>query len=141
MGLNIPCPYAEKKAGCGKCAPLCHAVNPVADGLGRRRCGRTRQWPDCGRYIEAWKEGVIPFDKNRVVMLEKKESTMAEGLPTQPSLEREVPCPYLVYRESGCASCAGYICAASGNRRVMETLLPTCKEEPWSCEIYKKQSG
>jgi len=135
MGLNIPCPYAEKRE-CGKCAPLCHAIRPVGEGLGRRLCGRTRQWPSCPRYIEAWKLGVTPYNKTDVALPEK--TPMSRGIPlVEGALEGEPPCRFLFYREGSCASCGGYVCGAVGDKRIMDPMIPTCQNEPWSCEIHK----
>ena len=146
MGLNILCPYGEQDPICGKCVK-CHAINPPAPSPERRVCQRTRQWPGCPRYKEAWRLSVTPFREGYVV---KKEETieptngiggvtMSTGLPMEPALTPEPPCQFLVYKESSCATCGGYICTAAEDRRIMDTMLDTCMKEPGECAIHNKE--
>ena len=146
MGLNILCPYTEADRNCAKCM-TCHAINPPARAPNRRVCQRTRQWPGCPRYIEAWRIGVTPYQKNYVVSKEEQIPpagiggvTMAGGIPMEANLTPEPPCRFLVYKESGCASCGGYVCSASKDRRIMDTMLEVCMTEPVECAIHQKES-
>ena len=146
MGLNILCPYTEADRNCAKCM-TCHAINPPARATNRRVCQRTRQWPGCPRYIEAWRIGVTPYQKNYVVSKEEQTPpagiggvTMAGGIPMEANLAPEPPCRFLVYKESGCASCGGYICSASENRKIMDSMLEVCMNEPVECAIHQKES-
>ena len=157
MGYHEPCPYVEKDPRCGKCV-TCHAIDPpVMDKTRRRLCTRTRQWPGCGRYQEAWKRGVKPFREDYVVKevdvkpaptggiggigrIGGPVNPFPNGLPTAPRAEPEVPCEHLVYKESSCKTCGGYTCTAAGDKRIMDTMLDLCMETPGECAIYIRVS-
>ena len=149
--MNKPCPYAEIDKNCAKCV-TCHAISPAARAPNRRLCTRTRQWPGCTRYIAAWKIGVIPYRKDYVVTPEEQTPTQktggiggintafTSGLPTEVSSSPEPPCRFLVFSESSCKDCGGYVCAAADNRRIMDSMLDLCISNPVECEIHEKES-
>jgi len=151
MGLNQLCPYTEADRNCAKCM-TCHAINPSARAPNRRVCQRTRQWPSCPRYIEAWRIGVTPYRANYVVSMEEQKpapqvggigrvgGAIPSGIPTEANLTPEPPCRFLVYKESGCATCGGYVCSASEDRRIMDTMLEVCMNEPVECAIHQNMS-
>ena len=151
MGYNVLCPYTEADRRCAKCM-TCHAINPPARAPNRRVCQRTRQWPSCPRYIEAWKIGVIPYQKNYVVAPEEKKPTqkvggigrlggsIPSGIPVEANVTPEPPCRFLVYKESGCKTCGGYVCSVSEDRKIMDSMLEDCMNEPDECAIHEKES-
>jgi len=64
------------------------------------------------------------------------------GIPLEPSTPTEaaeVPCSFLVYQESSCKTCGGYVCSAAKNRRIMEVMLAICMSEPLECAIYQSK--
>ena len=149
--MNKPCPYAEIDRNCAKCV-TCHAIDPPARAPNRRLCTRTRQWPGCTRYIAAWKIGVTPYREGYAVT--QKEQTppkktggigginmsFTRGLPTKVASTPEPPCRFLVFTEGSCKDCGGYVCAASDNRRIMDSMLEVCMKEPGECAIHEKES-
>ena len=150
MGYNIQCPYTEEDPHCAKCM-TCHAINPPARAPNRCVCQRTRQWPDCPRYIEAWKIGVTPYQENYVVTPEEQKPTtkvggigrlggvIPSGIPVEAAVTPEPPCRFLVYKEGGCAMCGGYVCSASEDRKIMDSMLEDCMNEPDECAIHEKE--
>jgi len=152
MGNDIHCPYAETIKHCAKCIN-CHAINPPSQAANRRVCTRTRQWPGCKRYNEAWNEGVLPYDPNYAVtppeMRQLKDLSdivggiggiAFTGIPMEAGLTSEPPCMFLVYVEGGCKSCGGYTCTAtSSDKKIMPIMLDTCKYDPDDCGIHNNK--
>lgn len=67
--------------------------------------------------------------------------TIPTGIPVKADLTPEPPCRFLVYKESGCDTCGGYVCSASEDRRIMDTMLEVCMKEPGECAIRIKSEG
>ena len=153
MSNDIVCPYGELDPHCAKCV-TCHAINPIARAPNRRMCTRTRQWPSCNRYIEAWNEGVLPYDPDYSVippeLQQLKELSVTvggiggigfTGIPMTAGLTPEPPCRFLVYKEGSCKSCGGYTCtAASIEKKIMPVMLDVCKDNPDDCEIHNNKT-
>jgi hypothetical protein len=65
---------------------------------------------------------------------------MSRGLPVEAGVTAEPPCRFLVFTVGGCRDCGGYVCSASKNRKIMDSMLEVCMSEPDECAIHEKES-
>lgn len=90
---------------------------------------------------------MTPFREGYTVAMEEQKPAagiggirVTRGIPVEADVAPEPPCRFLVYKESGCKTCGGYVCSVSSDRRIMDAMLEVCISEPAECAIRRNQS-